>query len=629
MSNWIILVNVAVYSTLVFYGVSAISPVPLDLIYWGGNIAPLSLLGQPWRLFTSLFMHGGLLHLALNMFMLFQIGILAEMIWGSSRFLLIYVLSGLFASLTSALWYGHWADANYIVSVGASGALMGISGACLVHSLFSKLKVVEQNVIDGESSLRVDFQALLKVVGINLVMGFAISGVDNACHVGGLVSGMLIAFGFLIPLPSLILSRFRSWLVVLIAVSGLSLLLRGNSSERLESAYQSVSEELSFIQRQRARILKIKAYAEMAELEKRSFLPGVSRERAEGKKLSLTGGEEIVFNEKLDRAYLTDINSNALYVVDIENLKVIKTIQGQRFPKDRSSGCSDNLCRGQGAAGVAVNKGESWAIVTSMVRDQATFVNLVSGEVEASISLGRFPRDVFLSPDETRAFVINGADNSVSVIDVQTKSVLKTIALDSEVDGAAGQPFGRSIGFQINPLRSELYAVNATKNEIAIIDIGDTNKIIKTTPLADFSPSSLQLGDDGQTLWVVGYENFRFQILVYDVKSWSPVDRFKMCRIQQDFNLALSPDGQWFAVNDPNLVRVFVVSRKSLKTVRIFPGSATGVKLHFSRDSRKLYGLAPMASSSEFIKYDLTNTLDVSEQIAELEELVCLDLAQE
>ena len=627
LSVWIILINVLVYSVLVYKGVSAISPTPLDLIYWGGNMAPITLIEQPWRLFTSMFLHGGLLHLTLNMFMLFQIGMLAEMVWGRWRFFLIYILSGLFGSVASSIWYGHWSASNFIVSVGASGALMGISGACLVHSLVAKFKT--SDVLDGqaESAVHVDFQALLKVVGVNLAMGFAIPGVDNACHVGGVLSGMLIAVGYLIPLPMLKLSQFRSPAVILLAGLGIYFLLGTKPDERLESTYRSIKEELSAIEILRARNLNLKIKENLVAQEASLIPKGVSQEVAAGKMLALNGGEEIGFNETRNHAYVTDINNNSLYVIDVENLKIIKTIQGHSFPKDLNSGCSNNLCRGQGAAGVAVSKNEGWAIVTSMVRDHAVFVDLVSGKIESSLKLGRFPRDVVLSPDEARAFVLNAVDNSVSVIDIKTRSLLTTVSLDTSGADAAGQPFGRALGFQLNSVLQELYVVNANKNEIAIFDIKNPQKIIKTVLLGDFSPSTLQLSKDGRTLWIAGFENFQFQILVYDT-TWMPLERYRLCNVQQVKNVALSPNGQWFAINNQNLKRVFVVSQKSLKTVRVFPGSASGMGLHFSDDSSKLYGLTQLQTSSSLTEYNLAHTLDVPEQMASLEELVCPDLGQ-
>lgn len=154
------------------------------MISWGANVAPLTLTGEPARLFTSIFLHAGLLHLALNMYMLFGVGAVAERTFGSLRFTLIYVISGLFGGLLSALWYADRAG-QMVVSVGASGALMGIAGACLGHWF-----VADRN---GQNPVALSMRGpLLQTIGLTLTMGFFLPVVDNAAHVGGVVSGAIL-----------------------------------------------------------------------------------------------------------------------------------------------------------------------------------------------------------------------------------------------------------------------------------------------------------------------------------------------------------------------------------------------------------------------------------------------------
>lgn len=144
------------------------------LAIYGGNFAPLTTDGQWWRLLTSVFMHGGLVHLVFNALVLANVGIMLEPLLGKAQLLLIYLVTGIVASLTSVMF-------NYgAVSVGASGAIFGLYGFFLAL-LFSNLfrPDIRQAFLRGT----------LVFIGINLFLGFTMSMIDNAAHIGGLVSG--------------------------------------------------------------------------------------------------------------------------------------------------------------------------------------------------------------------------------------------------------------------------------------------------------------------------------------------------------------------------------------------------------------------------------------------------------
>lgn len=89
------------------------------LVYYGGQL---------WRLFTCMFLHAGILHLVVNLFSLYNLGNLIERIFGSAKFTLIYLSSGLWGSIASTIFAPETAA---VVSVGASGAIFGIAGAIL------------------------------------------------------------------------------------------------------------------------------------------------------------------------------------------------------------------------------------------------------------------------------------------------------------------------------------------------------------------------------------------------------------------------------------------------------------------------------------------------------------------
>lgn len=180
----ILIVNIFVFVLMVVNGVNPIDPTTNDLINWGANFKPLTINGEWWRLFTCTFEHIGIMHLLFNMYALVYIGILLEPILGKVRFIFAYIITGISASLVS-LW---WTDIN--VSAGASGSIFGLYGIFLALLTTS---IVEK------STRRPLLISMIIFIIFNLANGLK-SGVDNAAHIGGLLSGIMIAY---LMLPSL------------------------------------------------------------------------------------------------------------------------------------------------------------------------------------------------------------------------------------------------------------------------------------------------------------------------------------------------------------------------------------------------------------------------------------------
>lgn len=174
----IIIINVAVYLLMVITGVNWIAPDIPSLISWGGNLRALTLDGEWWRIFTSGFLHIGLIHLVMNMIALVQIGTVLEPLIGARRFVIAYFIALVSGSLLSLSWHDN------VVSAGASGAVFGMFGVFLAL-LTTKLitKSVRQSLLAG----------VMTFVGYNLVFGMQ-GGIDNAAHIGGLLGGMLAGY---------------------------------------------------------------------------------------------------------------------------------------------------------------------------------------------------------------------------------------------------------------------------------------------------------------------------------------------------------------------------------------------------------------------------------------------------
>ncbi|MGA9391588.1 MAG: rhomboid family intramembrane serine protease [Candidatus Sulfotelmatobacter sp.] len=172
-------INVAVFLGMVLAS-SSVMDFPLrELILWGGNVGPLTLSGEWWRLLTNVFVHGGIIHIAFNMWCLWNLGELAESLYGRWTYAAIYLICGVGASLVSVAWH------PFTPSVGASGAIFGLAGA-----LLAAFKLGEFSV--PRSALSGTLRSLGAFVFYNLIFGAAMPGIDNSAHIGGLITGLIL-----------------------------------------------------------------------------------------------------------------------------------------------------------------------------------------------------------------------------------------------------------------------------------------------------------------------------------------------------------------------------------------------------------------------------------------------------
>ncbi len=185
----LMLLCLAYFVVMAAAGVSWLEPSAAALLRWGANFAPLTLTGEVWRLLSSVFMHIGLMHLLVNLFSLHALGQVSERLYGPRAFLAVFLMGGVAASLASA-WHNlpaalAMAQGQSVfpkVAAGASGAIFALGGVLLVNARWPL----------PDQATRLQFRPLLVVLLLNLGLGFWASGIDNAAHVGGLVTGLLL-----------------------------------------------------------------------------------------------------------------------------------------------------------------------------------------------------------------------------------------------------------------------------------------------------------------------------------------------------------------------------------------------------------------------------------------------------
>jgi membrane associated rhomboid family serine protease len=177
------IVTWAIIGVTVAIGVAGLLSPELDEFFFRhlALIKPLVADGELWRLVTVALVHGGVIHLAFNMYALFIIGPIVEQLYGRTRFVLIYVLCAAAGSAASYVFSDAFA------SVGASGAVFGLFGLLLVAD-----RVHKPALTRNARNLTTQIGGLIL---INLVLGFVLlPNIDNAAHIGGLVAGCWLGF---------------------------------------------------------------------------------------------------------------------------------------------------------------------------------------------------------------------------------------------------------------------------------------------------------------------------------------------------------------------------------------------------------------------------------------------------
>ena len=205
-TNIISLICILMYVIVGIYGNNFFNFDANVLAKFGANNILLVKNGEIYRLLTCAFLHVGLIHLVVNMYSLRVIGPSVESLIGKGKFVFIYLISAISASLMSLVFV----DSN-IVSVGASGAIFGLMGALLYFGYHYRLYL--NDAIKTQ---------IIPVILFNLIIGFMMPGVDNGAHIGGLIGGYLATMAIGIKNKSEKKDMINGWIVLILYLAFLS-----------------------------------------------------------------------------------------------------------------------------------------------------------------------------------------------------------------------------------------------------------------------------------------------------------------------------------------------------------------------------------------------------------------------
>jgi rhomboid protease GluP len=607
----LIAVNVALFLWQIAQGADPWSPDLNTLSNWGANIGALTLTGDPWRLLSSMFLHIGTFHLLLNMLSLYFMGRIVELNFGRVNFALLYLLSGLGGSLVSALYHALPAASpdlaglvpsapsviTLTVSAGASGAIMGLAAAAIALRL-----------IDSRSGRPTPYffkgRDLFLLVVINMVYGWQTDGTDNACHVGGLLTGAVL--GLILAACLHRRASRRAIVQAFVLVIGLVAVAYGVNSRVMDPELLQIREQLNAQQQRDDRLTEIgrerkNAVADAARDRAEQPAP-VSAEQAAGIAIPLSAhAGNFVVGPSGKRAYVTDAVANTLTIVDIAGHTIVNIVSGGT-PAAGQNVCRDAVCPGTGAAAVIVNGDETRAWVSSMRPNAIATIDLARAKLDGSIDVGHAPTRIVQSSNGQTAYVFNSKDDTISFVDLASGTQTGAPVPVYDIATAPPYPPGRSTSLIISRDGGRLYANSDSDSSVLVLDTASRAAIERITLSAP--ATDLALGDDDQTLSVLDSTG----ITQLDTQSFELQDEFHACNGMGDtaafsFNADSSRVALW--QQDARVTRIVKLSTH--KTLGVYPAGSEPGKVQFADDGKHLLALYAGALHIQ----DLSKRVDV------------------
>ncbi|AVR98539.1 rhomboid family intramembrane serine protease [Pseudoduganella armeniaca] len=568
----LIAINVLLYLIQVVGGLDWLNPKSDDLVRWGANLAVYSLTDEPWRLLTSMFLHIGLMHLAVNMYMLLSFGAMAERRFGPVRLLLVYLLSGLAGSVVSALW--HADPFNQVVAAGASGALMGLTGAYLADWLVASWHN------DPHEDVKIG-GPLVQTILINLVIGSAIPGIDNACHVGGLIGGFVVGGAFALVSPRA--SRLQSTLAgVLICAGALAALV---AALRLEP-----SEGLLMLREVHAAEQAEREEKQLAERKKKERLAAVAEERKRGPRTEtddIAAGTSIALEHPPQSLYLMPDGKriaitagwNAVQVMDLATRTGGPWIKGPRTD-GLMIGCYDAPCFPNNPNALALGPDGRTAYAASMETDGIGIVDLEAGKMTGAVKTGKLPRALAVDAAGKRAYVVNDVANTVVAVDLATSKVVAK----SAVFGKNKLEYYHPVGVWLAAQDREVWVLDQSLSRVVVLDAATLAEIAEVSITSGYMNGAHFDAARGKA-WVVGVD----ALDQVDLAGRKVEKTAHFCQGVRAAPVAIDRAASRLAIAAEG--RVWIVSLRTGFIVASYPYDGKPTGLQFAPDGKHLYAI--------------------------------------
>lgn len=588
-----------IYIIQLITGVSALSPSSNALLAWGGSVATLSLTTEPWRLFTNIFVHAGLMHILANSYMLFLIGNTIEYKYGKLSTLLLYLTGGVVASLASAVWRSFHIETirytpsafgvqesvafNHTVSVGASGAIMALSGALLV-AFWSRQSASQSRELSATD--RAMRNALIQIIAINLVLGFVVKAVDQAAHLGGLVTGAALAWVMArVAHRSRVVAPALALAITTIIVG--SVLGVSRRDEKLLEYRRAITEkqEAADAQRLARREASAAAQAYRTSLEK---LPApVPRAAAFGRVFKFGGcPAAMAIADNDERAYIVDPIKNHLLLLNLQTGDIERQVQGASVPALKRKGYHSRGCVGAGASSLAALADRQILLVPSLYRDTLAVFDLKTVTLKQKIVVGQGPHSIAIANDRKRAYVSNASSDTVSVIDLEQLKVTHTLRLNK----------GSNTSEMRSPMwlsgdDATLFYYNQSNSEFDAYDTGSLT-LIRSEP-AHGVPYAIQGTPTSNNIKYVLKLDLLYTMAA---DSLELERRWDLCAtaVASSFDVYRGNGVELLATayaNDPEFYEIKIADLASLVTLGAYPTPSEPVQVQFSADGNSVFAL--------------------------------------
>ncbi|EHE1317113.1 rhomboid family intramembrane serine protease [Escherichia coli] len=559
------------------------------LIHLGANVAPLTLSGEPWRLLSSIFLHSSVSHLLMNMFAFLVVGGVAEQILGKWRLLITWLFSGVFGGLISAC-YALRESEQIVISVGASGAILGIAGAAIATQFASGTGTYHKN------QRRVF--PLLGMVALTLLYGARQTGIDNACHIGGLIAGGALGW-----LSARLSGQNRLVTEGGIIVAG-SLLLTGaiwlaqqQMDESVLQVRQSLREAFYPQEIEQERRQKKQQLAEERNALRETLSAPVSREQANGDLLAeIADIHDMAISRDGNTLYAAIEDTNSIVVFDLGQKKILHTFTAP-IAKEKSvkhcGGCKDQ--------GVRSSPDEKLIYATSFEANALSVINVATGEIIQSITTGAHPDSLILSRDGTKAWVMNRTSNSVSAIDLVAYQHVADIPLEKyDGTGTSGKPGA--------------WVMALSPDERTLLVPGEGRGNIVRINTITHQKEDFPAGDARGTISAMRFRPENGEVIFADSQGISRISigdqqtsiMTQWCSRSVYSVEGISPDGQYLALVSYGLQGyVILLNINAGQIIGVYPASYVN-HLRFSADGRKIFVMA----KNGLIQMDRTRSLD-------------------
>lgn len=293
------------------------------------------------------------------------------------------------------------------------------------------------------------------------------------------------------------------------------------------------------------------------------------------------GPADMIFSADGKNLYVTENDDNTVAVIDVSGARVLRRIGGSSQPPAAEDGCMDNFCRGKGATGIAVDRDQQRAYVSSWEINALTAFDLGNGQALWSTALQRFPQTVLMTPDGTQAWTFNLVANSISVVNAATGAAMgEEITLEG--GDARYLPFGRPLAFAMARDGRHVYAGSVHSNSIDVFDVAERSRSARI----DSEGTPHDLAVDAETGNVVAL--FSDGVVEYDGQKLAPLRAYRFCGEMTTWNIAVSADGRSMALTFPQQALALVVDRNTGLLTHVFRTDDWPSTVAFSPDSHRL-----------------------------------------